>query len=1515
MDNMTALNQLNNPKEIMSVVMKLPFELRKKWRSKTQQLTENYYHITFNTLVEFIRAEARTINQPIFGSIKDTTKITLGSFNKRKVLKTEISPESVTEREDKLATHNDLLKYCYFCKKSNHELPSRHFFKSKVYEEKVEFIKTKRLCFGCLREGHTSRGCTRRMTCNVCQKKHPTLLHFERKERKEGNKYESQQTEEATACASKGPPSSYIGDGNNKIACAVIPLKLKLSGSNIVITAYASLDTCSNACFLDERILKRLNVKGINTKLQLSTMEGTSSHSHTKVINNLELYDLDDNLQDVIPVVYAQKKWPFSSEDSPTADVAKLEHLADVPFNFIDADITLIIGMNRPEMVKPLQIVDGAWNEAYASLHRLGWALNGPVSGSQRKVTSNKIHAKDLETLENQIKAIYDTDYRDSHLQTKEMSVEDQKWKTIMDNTMTLTPLKHYEVDLPLKENIDLKCNRTQVFFSFLALLRRFQSNEKLFQDYQQFMTMMLDNGYIEKVPPDQVNSKNAWYLMYHAVYHKQKQTIRIVFNCSLKHKGVSLNDVLYQGPDLANSLLGVLLRFRQYEIAAMGDIVKMFFQVGVSTKCRDYLRFYWIDGLDSGSTPCEYRFKVHLFGATSSPSVANYALQRTAIDNDGYSSEAKALVLHSFYVDDLLASFQSEETAINLVEEVANLVANGGFTLTKFVSNSKTLQSRLAADSEPQTANKQITAAKGDRALGLLWNTKADTLKLQINTDNKPITKRGILSAIHGVFDPLGICGPGMVTAKKLFQDSCKLKIDWDTPLPNPIREHWIKWYSELTELERFELPRCCQPFSSSRIELHCFADGSETAYGAVAYARFEFENGNNHCALLFSKSRLNPLSNSTYRTIPRVELNGAKLAVVIKQILLTELTFPVDEVYYWTDSLTVLNYIKNEEKRFDTFITNRVRFIRSHSNATQWRYVPSSQNPADCLSRGVTINKLLSLRIWKHGPAFLMNPEHTWPGQPETSVNEQQENTIMCAATETTDNQSNDAIDKLLTSTNDWFKVKCRVAWMLRFKSYLINKTKGERRLKLEEVNNAEAAILRYLQRKHFTDTFAALAEGKALPRNNPLRKLDPYIDEYKLLRVGGRLQNSALSHHAKHPIILPRRSYVITILVAHTHSLLGHMGRATMSAYLKSKYWIIGMNSVIRKVLYNCVSCRKLNAQPLEQKMATLPVDRVTADEPAFTRTGLDFFGPFNVVNGRKREKRYGVVFTCLSSRAVHLEMSHSLSTDSFIQAFRRFVSRRGNVKCVRSDNGTNIVAGNKELKEALAEWNDHAVYNWMLQNSIEWKFQPPAASHFGGAVEREIRTVRKILNSILNEQLLRLSDEHLNTVLCEVEAIMNCRPLTELSDSIDDLEALTPNHLLLLHGGATFPPGLFTKENSYLTRRWRQVQYLADLFWCRWRREYIVLLQKRQKWFKNSRTYKIGDLVLLTDQLLPRNQWSLGRIIAIYPDKDNNVRVVRVKVAKYKNAKYDKLSFGVTELDRPITKLILIKPTEE
>ena len=271
--------------------------------------------------------------------------------------------------------------------------------------------------------------------------------------------------------------------------------------------------------------------------------------------------------------------------------------------------------------------------------------------------------------------------------------------------------------------------------------------------------------------------------------------------------------------------------------------------------------------------------------------------------------------------------------------------------------------------------------------------------------------------------------------------------------------------------------------------------------------------------------------------------------------------------------------------------------------------------------------------------------------------------------------------------------------------------------------------------------------------------------------------------------------------------------------------------------------------------------------------------------------------GAIFTCLNSRAVHLELATSLESDCFINVLRRFMNRRGPPRCIYSDNGTNFVEAEREIREAIDNWNQKQTQNELLQKGCQWVFQPPKASHASGVWERLIRNTRTAMKAILKESLV--DEEVLATVLTEVESILNSRPLCAACDDPNDYEPLSPNHLLLHRAVHTLPPGSFVKEDVFARKKWRQTQVLADHFWKRWSKEYIPALQERQKWQKLRRNAEIGDLVLLVDECLPRGQWRMGRVVRVVHGRDGLVRTVEVKTG------------ASTSLVRPIQKLCLLE----
>ncbi len=616
----------------------------------------------------------------------------------------------------------------------------------------------------------------------------------------------------------------------------------------------------------------------------------------------------------------------------------------------------------------------------------------------------------------------------------------------------------------------------------------------------------------------------------------------------------------------------------------------------------------------------------------------------------------------------------------------------------------------------------------------------------------------------------------------------------------------------------------------------------------------------------------------------------------------------------------MTILRYIHNENRRFQTFVANRINIIRSASKVSRWRYIGTKLNPADYASRGLTVNTFLKRKTWIDGPDFLREPPHCWSNPPSKLIlfpddpELRKEMVTMNVAMK----DNFDATTCLMNYFSTWMRLKRAVAWLLRLKSILSElhkkrKVKAEQSrhtmttrkgkqenpdsyvLSVQDMEDAEVAIIRFCQKQGYLQEITCFQKGmKNVGRSSPIYKLDPVLDN-GILRVGGRLSKMAMPTEQKHPAILPKNHHVSKLLLQHIHLEVGHSGRNFMLSQLRQRYWIPCANSLSRKVIRECITCRRTNSSAGEQKMGDLPIDRLTPDLPPFTHVGVDYFGPLEIKRGRSIVKRYGVIFTCLTSRAIHLEVAHSLDTNSCIHAFRRFIARRGPVSELRSDNGTNFVSTEKELKEALKSWNMQQIEQSLLQKGVKWTFNPPHGAHYGGIWERLIRMVKTVFRSVTSEQYL--DEEGLQTVMCEVEAILNSRPLTSVSDNPNDLEPLTPNHLLQLKVQPLLPPGLFVKEDLYSKRRWRQVQYIANLFWKRWIREYLPLLQARQKWSRIRRNFHQGDIVLVADASAPRGSWMLARVTEAFPDSKGLVRSVRLQTK-------------TSQLERPVSKICLL-----
>ncbi|KAI2647761.1 Gag-Pol polyprotein [Labeo rohita] len=578
------------------------------------------------------------------------------------------------------------------------------------------------------------------------------------------------------------------------------------------------------------------------------------------------------------------------------------------------------------------------------------------------------------------------------------------------------------------------------------------------------------------------------------------------------------------------------------------------------------------------------------------------------------------------------------------------------------------------------------------------------------------------------------------------------------------------------------FNFPTSCSKpgeHGSKSYQTFSASPSPERAYGSVAYIQTISPQGDQEIAFLTARSRVSP---KKQQSIPRLELcvtlTGAQLAKLLK----SELSVPIRQVTLWSDSTTVLAWIQADSCRFKVFVGTRVAEIWELTDPKDWRYVDSKSNPADDTTRGKTLAKLAKPSRWSQGPSFLLLPPDQWPQSPFLSLpteDAELKHVTFCGLTVPVTNRT-------LPDWNQFGSYKELLAATARILHGAATPTEV---LTTEDYREAELALLLIHKAKYDSTTH--------------------------LIRVGGRLrQTEQLDESTIHPIVLDPKHPISRLIIQDFDESLHHPGAERVFAEVRRKYW--RGREAIRQHQRTCLGCKQWRGQPSIPRMADLPPSRLCLLQPAFYSTGLDCFGPYLIKIGRRHEKRWGIIFKCLTTRAVYLDLLHQMDTDSFLMALRRFITRKGKPFEIISDQGTNFRGGERALQEDFAALHP-SLQEQSASHQISFKFNPPGASHFGGCWEREIRSLKSALCSILGDQIV--TEEVLRTVLVEIEGILNSKPLGYTFSDIADPDSVTPNMLLMGRPDSSLLQVIYTESEMLSKRRWRHSQLLADQFWRR------------------------------------------------------------------------------------------------
>ena len=1450
-----GLASLNEAHENRVILQKLPRYVIDRWKrvvdARVHDPPEGMIpgYPTFSEFVGFLNKEARIACAPVDDRTDDSPpgRKPVGQVGKTNA---RVFFSSVSTGGTSVGIT------CKLCSQT-HTMENCQEFQKMTLQERREVTRRFGLCRGCLRRGHVAKDCKRKQRCKQCGGLHPTLLHDEA--------FASRPTASASDASVKvhkatQATSLKVSVDKSERSCShsmIVPVILHQEDGDEELIVYAILDAQSDACFISEGTLAKLSGNTEEVYLQLSTMAGKTTVKSQRA-KGLSVKGFRSSAYIELPPTYSRSEIPAERHLIPRRDMLKrwkhLEHVAeDLPPYLPDAEVGLLLGMNCPRAVRPTEIVPGTGEDPWAIKTELGWSVVGVVqdlphtSSSHCVLTKESKHChfalktqtREVSPLE--VARLFDADFTEGAME-KKLSQEDRRFLNIVDENFHQRPDKHFEGPLPLKDNsVTFPNNKHLALKRLYSLKKKFALDAKFKDDYCNFMADSLSKGYAERVPDAELNVEDGkvWYVPHHGVYHAKKGKLRVVYDCSAEFQGFSLNSQLLQGPDYINNLAGVFVRFRKDKIALSCDIEGMFNQIFVCEENRNLLRFLWWEN-EMNTEPVSYRVTTHLFGAVSSPACAMYALHETAEKYEAkFGKEAADFVRKNFYVDDGLISVSDADSAVQLAQNTISLCAEGGFRLHKFSSNDQSVIERLPADRvSKDTASVDVNLHIYEHALGMKWSTKTDTLHVNADLPDRPLTRRGVLSSVSSLYDPVGLISPVILKGKHFVKALCGDGLSWDEPVPEHIAADWIQWKKDISALTDIAVPRCYVPSTgpnTSKVreyQLHHFSDASTTGYGQASYLRAIDEHGRISSSLVMSKAKVTP---KRVVTIPRLELSAAVLSVSVSRFLEKELDIPDLRHYFWTDSKVVLGYISNESRRFHVFIANRVERIRQHTSPQHWNFVSSKENPADLASRGLTAGELRQSILWWHGPQFLTTseelPEATeYIEVPENDPEVKKNRVLTTTTTEevqavaenitltdsdpevkksrvlaTTcqpERETHASISERLTRFSSWSRAKMAIAICLRYKQillHLINRTGqhlpksgltlSELPIDSEELLAAERVILNSVQSSRFEDEVASLKsqrppkEAKSVKKQSDIYRLDPFIGEDGLLRVGGRTRRSDQPLQVVHPVILPKDHHVTEIIIGHFHERTKHSGRGiTLAEIRASGFWVIRGRSAVAQYLKSCVNCIKLRGSPCTQKMADLPTERMEQTEP-FTFSGCDCFGPFLIKERRSDVKRWGIVFTCLSSRAVHIETLNSMTADSFINAYRRFVCRRGPIRKLMCDNATNFIGGKGYLEASLNEMDRDKIRKSLLAencDSVEFEHITPKASHMGGSWERQIRTLRSALNRLFQETGHQLDDELLRTVMAEAESVVNSRPLTYVDASDpDSLAPITPN----------------------------------------------------------------------------------------------------------------------------------------
>ena len=1493
LDEMKMSSELNNGYVLVQMEEKLDFDHQREWHKQQSELPNSKDRNSLRLFSEFMQARVREL--PVSSYTSSSTQRGCEPEKKRSRINTHQQANKEVNRAGSTRSLS-----CFKCNGS-HAMLLCPEFKKLTPRDRSRFVLENRICTSCLKsKGHSVKDCRVKKPCGIdeCTYSHNPLLHYAKSNRSYNQAAPLEVTTNSSATAS-GDNNTHslsaqantftpnittaevssrqlqlIHEGSGTVLFKILPVRI-YGEQGLFVDTYAFLDDGSSLTLIEKEVYEALHLKGVDEQLCLQWTKGI-----TRTENSFRTSLTISGMKD-----------------------------------YVKGKPKILIGLQHANLLVNKNSHSAGDADPIAVKTQLGWTVFGnhaqtiglvALTSHRKSGVQLSIHQikKGDEELHKLVKGYFSTENFGVMPPERDLiSAENERALSIMKKTLKKVDSR-YELGLLWKsDDVKLPDSYSMALKRLITLERSLRKKPELLKWKNNHVKELLAKGYARKATPEELKKQwpRIWYCPTFIVVNPNKipSKPRDVADVAACVDGKSLNSNLLKGPDNMAPLLQGLCRFRENAVAVNADVKEMFHQIGIKEEDQQCQRFLYRD-CDDSQAPTVYIMQRMMFGPTCSPSCAQYVKNYHARKFlDTMPGAATALINYT-YVDDYFNSHASVEEALTVTRDAFKICNTMGFNLLGVQSNRLDLLEQLPEDKVKTTLvsiEAQETEYYVTKVLGMYWLSFPDYFTFKMCQDelvdkmlsfNFAPSKREILRTLMRIFDPLGLIAIYLIRGKIVLQEIWREGTNWDEPIPSCLVTLWQEFIRELPNIENLRIPRryATLPVEETIIDLIVFVDASEQAFAATAYFRFERKD-EVEVAHVMAKAKVAPIKRLT---IPQLELQAAVLGVRLAKSVEKLHSFKFRSIRYLSDSQVVLSWICSKKYNFKTFVAARIGEILEGSSRKEWFHVRSKDNVADDATKWSDPHMGDNDTRWFKGPLFLQDDISSWPVKPAVECEEEDEIVKLTKLSFIHLFNRNISIELNTIDSiaprfkSQWLSLTRVVAYMLRFRSIGLDKLKANSKfITPEEICRAEEAIFQKIQHDSFPDEVRALESGEpTVSRASKILKLCPLMRN-GVIRMSSRSQKANMSYAAKCPAILPNKHELVDVLIKYHHEKNFHLGKEMTIADIRSSAWIIDISAAVGRVKRKCQLCKNLSAKPIMPLMGELPAARVDFGCKPFTHVGLDAFGPYHVKYGRGSVKRYGLIFTCLTYRAVHLEVMNDMSTEACLMAIRRFLVRRGWSKHFYSDNGKNFVGSKNSLHEEMKLLKDALGENVANKFEIHWHFQPAYSPWWGGAWERLIQSVKRCIDFLMHEETPR-EDIFLNAIM-EAEFWMNRRPLTHCPLDHEDSEPLTPNAVLFGSDQEELAAmiGVFNVNDAFSRKAHHRTQHLVQKLISRWTKEYLPSINRRSKWYERTKPVKIDDIVILTDPSEPKKSWKKGRVVKLYPGADGVVRAVDVQFA--------------------------------